>query len=142
MKKNYLTATASLLLSLCLASCNDEKDYPANYVGFENNSQEYRYDKSIPEDILEVKIIAVDKEKTDRIVRLSGNSVTVPGEPPCFQLMESQVTIKADQKSATTRIKIFPNRILKNSFLRLACTPQWTENDPKQSLLVIKFTPK
>lgn len=142
MKKNYLTATASLLLSLCLASCNDDKDYPANYVGFEHNSQEYHYDKSIREGVLEVKIIAVDKEKKDRIVRLSGSSTEIPGEPSCFQLTEKQVTIKADQKSATTRIKIFPNRILRNSALRLTCTPQWKENDPKQSLLIIKFTPK
>lgn len=142
MKKNYLTATASLLLSLCLASCNDEKDFPANYVGFEHNSQEYHYDKNGLEDVLEVKIIAVDKEKKDRILKLSGSSIEIPGEPSCFQLTEKQVTIKADQKSATTRIKIFPSHILKNSVLRLVCTPQWKENDPKQSLLIIRFTPK
>lgn len=142
MKKYYQAATASLLLSLCLASCNDDNDYPANYVGFEHNSQEYHYDKNIREDVLEVKIIAADKEKKDRVVKLSASTIEVPGEPSCFQLTEKQVTIKADQKSATTRIKIFPNRILRNSVLRLTTSPQWKENDPKQSVLIIQFTPK
>lgn len=142
MKKFYQTATASLLLSLCLASCNNDSDYPAGYVGFEHSSQEYPYNKSTQEEILEIKIIAVDKEKKDRTVKLSANSIEIPGEPSCYQLTEKQVTIKADQKSVTTRIKIFPQYILKNATLRLTCTPQWKDNDPKQSRLIIQFTPK
>lgn len=142
MNKFYQTSTACLLLSLCLVSCNNDSDYPANYVGFEHSSQEYHYNKGEREEVLEIKIIAVDKEKKDRTVKLSGSSLEIPGEPSCYQLTEKQVTIKADQKSVTTRIKIYPQYILKNATLRLTCTPQWEENDPKQSRLIIQFTPK
>lgn len=141
MKKYYQTAMASLLLSLCLASCgdNNKKDYPASYVGFEHPIQDFKYDKAKEEEVLEVKIIAVDKEKKDRIMKLSGTSMQLPGESACFKLTESQVTIKADKKSVTTQIKIFPKRILKNTYLRLTCTPQWEDKEAKQSQLSIRF---
>lgn len=141
MKKYYQTAVASLLLSLCLASCNDnnKRDYPSNYVGFEHPTQKYRYDKVNQEETLEVKIIAVNKDKQDRIVKLSGKSIELPGEPSCFKLTETQVTIKADKKSATTKIKIFPKHVIRSSYLHLTCTPQWKDEEAKQSQLSIQF---
>lgn len=147
MKKYDRPTIATLLLSLCLmflSACQDSKknDYPANYVGFEELKLEHRYNTENQEEILEVKIIAIEKEKTDRIVKLSGTGVTIPGLTPYFQLTETQVTIKADKKSATTRIKIFPNHVIKNANIRLTCTPQWKAEDAKQSQLSIRLLPK
>lgn len=147
MKKYDRPMIAALLLSLCLihlSACQDSKknDYPANYVGFERSKLEHRYNKENQEETLEVKIIAIEKEKTDRIVKLSGASMEVPGEAPFFKLTETQVTIQADKKSVTTRIKVFPQRVIKNTSIRLTCTPQWKAEDAKQSQLNIRLLPK
>lgn len=143
MKQYYQTGTLVLLLSLCLASCQDnKKDYPTKYVGFERSSDNYYYDKNNTEETIELKIIAADKEKSNRVVKITATSITIPGEGAFYQLIESQVTIQAGHKSATARIKIFPNRVIKRSLLRVVCTPQWKDEEAKESQISLRMLPK
>lgn len=128
MKKSFLQQVfAVLALTLCFVSCNSDNDnYPKNYVGFDHSTQSVTCDKNKTVEEIQVKIIAVEKENEDRVLKLSGNDQTLPGKSPIFQLTEKQVTIKAGKKSVTTTIKIFPKEMLmKKQNLQLVCIPQW-----------------
>lgn len=141
MKRSYQTIIAALLLIFCLSACNDtdKNNYPVNYVGFERTVQEYHYNKEKQEQTLEVKIIAVEKEKADRVVKLTAAGIDLPDRPSYFKLTESQVVIKANQKSATIQIIIYPKYAIKNSFIRLTCTPQWKAENAKESQFAIRL---
>lgn len=135
MKKSFLQHVfAVLTLALCLVSCNSDNDnYPKNYVGFEHSTKSVTCDKSKAMEDIQIKIIAVEKEKEDRVLKLSISNQALPGKTPIFQLTEKQVTIKAENKSVTTTIKIFPKEMLMNKqYLQLVCTPQWKGGEPSK----------
>ncbi len=133
--------TALLLTTVLLTSCNDTKDnYPENYVGFEKGAITHYYDSKNQEESIEIKIIAVDKENTDRVVKLSATSADIPGKETPFRLVDKQLVIKADKKSVSTQIIIDPKQTIRHSFIQVTCTPQW--KDAKISQLVVRLERK
>ncbi|MEG0648119.1 MAG: hypothetical protein RR471_13260 [Bacteroides sp.] len=145
MEKFYQKTVMTLLIGSFLAACSSNKknDYPADYVGFERAHQEYTYTKGVQEELFDIKIIAVEKSKEDRIVKISSGKTTTPGGEFVFmELTEEKVVIKAGKKSATTRIRFFPKHIFKGTFVQLTCTPQWKDKNAQPSKLNIQLIPK
>lgn len=132
-----------LLLSTCLNlfSCDsDTDDFPKDYVGFEKATETVDFDKNEAERELEIKIIATEKSKEDRVVLLS-IPPSPPGQMPTIKLAEDKVTIKAGKKSAKIIAKIYPKlTILKKQHVTLSCVPQWKEG--KTSMLTIRLQRK
>ena len=101
MKRFYFQTTVALLVSLLLLACDDKnKNYPTDYVGFEHSMQSHFYSKSDKEETIEVKVIAVDKKKEDREVKLSINRSAIPGIGVVCKLNNDRLIIKAGKKEA------------------------------------------
>lgn len=132
-----LMAGAWMLLAV-LASCDKNSNYPKEYVGFEKRSIEYAFSPEKNTEEFDVKIIAADKQDRDREVTVEG--VTTPGKKPVFSIDTKKVVIPAKKKSAKVRVKIYPERIAKQSTLRLVCTPK--DKKAQSTQLMIKLKPK
>lgn len=85
MKRFYFQTTVALLVSLLLLACDDKnKNYPTRLCRLQEHSmQSHFYSKSDKEETIEVKVIAVDKKKEDREVKLSINRSAIPGIAWC-----------------------------------------------------------
>lgn len=145
MEKFYQKVVMTLVILSFLAACksNKKNDYPTDYVGFERVHQEYAYNKAMQEETLDIKIIAIEKSKEDRIIKLSSSATTTPGRESVFvKLTEEQVIIKAGKKSVTTQIKLYPKHIIKGTFVHLISTPQWKDKNAQPSKLSIRLIPK
>lgn len=141
MRRFYSRATGMLLACLLFTACNDKKgDYPANYVGFEHSTETYLYNRNASEETLTVKVIAVDKSKEDRKVKLNVNRPADTGMGEAFTLADDLLTIKAGKKEATATLKLYPQKVLKGTFIVMTCTPQW--KDGQSSKISIRLTPK
>ncbi len=139
MKRFYFHSILVLLASILFMSCdNESKNYPKDYVGFKNSSQTYTYDKSNEEETLIIKIIALKKEDKDRKIKISVNKTPVVAG--AFKLVDDYLTIKAGSKEALLKIKIYPNKITKGTFIQLSSMGQWQNG--QSSRLTIKLTPK
>lgn len=126
MKKfNDANAKVFVLLLLCMSlfSCNnDNDDFPKDYVGFKNLTQTVELEKGKEEMNMEIKLIAMEKSKKDRVLLLNASAMS--GHEPIIKLTESKVIIKAGKKSVTTTIKILPGHlVLKKQNVILTCTP-------------------
>ncbi|MCS2957096.1 hypothetical protein NXV73_15110 [Bacteroides salyersiae] len=111
MKRFYFQTTVALLVSLLLLACDDKnKNYPTDYVGFEHSMQSHFYSKSDKEETIEVKVIAVDKKKEDREVKLSINRSAIPGIGVVCKLNNDRLIIKAGKKEAKATITLFSGK--------------------------------
>ncbi len=136
-----IIAAALLPSVLLVASCGgSNNNYPEGYVGLDKKGLTHHYNVNNEEETITLKIVAAEKTKSDRVVKLSASSITIPGEAPTFQLEGNTVTVKADTKEASTKIKIFPKRVIKHSYIQVTCVPQW--KDAESSQLVIRLEPK
>lgn len=141
MKRFYSQAATTVLASLLLLACdNKKKDYPADYVGFERSTQTYYYDPSNQEETLEVKVIAVDKKKEDREVKLNIRQSNIPGIGTIYKLTNDRLTIKAGKKEAKTTIVLSPKKAIKGQIIQVSCTPLWKGG--QTSKLAIELMPK
>lgn len=141
MKRFYSQAATALLASLLLLACNNKKkDYPKDYVGFERSTQTYYYNPANTEETLEVKVIAVEKKKEDREVKLNTNQSNIPGIGTVYKLTNSRLTIAAGKKEAKTTIVLSPKKAIKGQVIQLSCTPLW--KDGQTSKLAIELIPK
>lgn len=141
MKRFYFQVTGVLLAGFLLMACNDKKkDYPTDYVGFEHGMQSYFYDKANKEESIEVKVIAIEKKKEDREIKLSLNRSNIPGIGTLYKLTNDRLIIKAGKKEARTTVTIYPQKIIKGTIIQLVCTPQW--KDGQASRLSIELKPK
>lgn len=126
MKRFYFQATVALLASLLLLACDDKsKNYPTDYVGFEHSVQSHFYNKSDKEETIEVKVIAVNKKKEDREVKLSLNRSTIPGIGVVCKLNNDRLIIKAGKKKAKATITLFPGKAINGEIIQIVCTPLW-----------------
>lgn len=126
MKRFYFQTTVALLVSLLLLACDDKnKNYPTDYVGFEHSMQSHFYSKSDKEETIEVKVIAVDKKKEDREVKLSINRSAIPGIGVVCKLNNDRLIIKAGKKEAKATITLFPGKAIKGEIIQIVCTPLW-----------------
>lgn len=142
MKKLKDLSTKALFLSIMLPflyACSNKSDnYPEGYVGFKQSKLLEEHDKELAEYDLSIAIIATSKSKEDRTVLLSTPAPT-SGQAAIISLTESQVTIKAGSKSATTVVKVFPNRMtFKQQNVTLSCTPQWKEGTTSRLTILLK----
>lgn len=141
MKKfNDANAKVFVLLLLCMSlfSCNnDNDDFPKDYVGFKNLTQTVELEKGKEEMNMEIKLIAMEKSKKDRVLLLNASAMS--GHEPIIKLTESKVIIKAGKKSVTTTIKILPGHlVLKKQNVILTCTPQWKEGKSSKMTILLK----
>ena len=141
MKRFYSQAAMTLLASLLLLACdNKKKDYPTDYVGFERSTQTYYYNPANQEETLEVKVIAVDKKKEDREVKLSINRSAIPGIGVVCKLNNDRLIIKAGKKEAKATITLFPGKAIKGEIIQIVCTPLWEGG--QTSKMSIELIPK
>ena len=104
MKKLLRPTTFALLtMALCFTACeNGNNSYPKEYLGFEKKAQDFSYQKNTAEAEFQVKIIAVDKTKEDRIVFIESPSrPTKPGSSSAQFLK----IIKSPSREAVNRPK-------------------------------------
>ena len=124
MKRFYFQTTVALLVSLLLLACDDKnKNYPTNQ-----------------EETLEVKVIAVDKKKEDREVKLSINRSAIPGIGVVCKLNNDRLIIKAGKKEAKATITLFPGKAIKGEIIQIVCTPLWEGG--QTSKMSIELIPK
>lgn len=141
MKRFYFQTTVALLVSLLLLACDDKnKNYPTDYVGFEHSMQSHFYSKSDKEETIEVKVIAVDKKKEDREVKLSINRSAIPGIGVVCKLNNDWLIIKAGKKEAKATITLFPGKAIKGEIIQIVCTPLWEGG--QTSKMSIELIPK
>ena len=141
MKRFYFQTTVALLVSLLLLACDDKnKNYPTDYVGFEHSMQSHFYSKSDKEETIEVKVIAVDKKKEDREVKLSINRSAIPGIGVVCKLNNDRLIIKAGKKEAKATITLFPGQAIKGEIIQIVCTPLWEGG--QTSKMSIELIPK
>ena len=141
MKRFYFQTTVALLVSLLLLACDDKnKNYPTDYVGFEHSMQSHFYIKSDKEETIEVKVIAVDKKKEDREVKLSINRSAIPGIGVVCKLNNDRLIIKAGKKEAKATITLFPGKAIKGEIIQIVCTPLWEGG--QTSKMSIELIPK
>ena len=141
MKRFYFQTTVALLVSLLLLACDDKnKNYPTDYVGFEHSMQSHFYSKSDKEETIEVKVIAVDKKKEDRGVKLSINRSAIPGIGGVCKLNNDRLIIKAGKKEAKATITLFPGKAIKGEIIQIVCTPLWEGG--QTSKMSIELIPK
>ena len=141
MKRFYFQTTVALLVSLLLLACDDKnKNYPTDYVGFEHSMQSHFYSKSDKEETIEVKVIAVDKKKEDREVKLSINRSAIPGIGVVCKLNTDRLIIKAGKKEAKATITLFPGKAIKGEIIQIVCTPLWEGG--QTSKMSIELIPK
>lgn len=141
MKRFYFQTTVALLVSLLLLACDDKnKNYPTDYVGFKHSMQSHFYSKSDKEETIEVKVIAVDKKKEDREVKLSINRSAIPGIGVVCKLNNDRLIIKAGKKEAKATITLFPGKAIKGEIIQIVCTPLWEGG--QTSKMSIELIPK
>lgn len=141
MKRFYFQTTVALLVSLLLLACDDKnKNYPTDYVGFEHSMQSHFYSKSDKKETIEVKVIAVDKKKEDREVKLSINRSAIPGIGVVCKLNNDRLIIKAGKKEAKATITLFPGKAIKGEIIQIVCTPLWEGG--QTSKMSIELIPK
>ena len=141
MKRFYFQTTVALLVSLLLLACDDKnKNYPTDYVGFEHSMQSHFYSKSDKEETIEVKVIAVDRKKEDREVKLSINRSAIPGIGVVCKLNNDRLIIKAGKKEAKATITLFPGKAIKGEIIQIVCTPLWEGG--QTSKMSIELIPK
>ena len=141
MKRFYFQTTVALLVSLLLLACDDKnKNYPTDYVGFEHSMQSHFYSKSDKEETIEVKVIAVDKKKEDREVKLSINRSAIPGIGVVCKLNNDRLIIKAGKKEAKATITLFPGKAITGEIIQIVCTPLWEGG--QTSKMSIELIPK
>jgi hypothetical protein len=140
MKRFYFQTTVALLVSLLLACDDKNKNYPTDYVGFEHSMQSHFYSKSDKEETIEVKVIAVDKKKEDREVKLSINRSAIPGIGVVCKLNNDRLIIKAGKKEAKATITLFPGKAIKGEIIQIVCTPLWEGG--QTSKMSIELIPK
>ena len=141
MKRFYFQTTVALLVSLLLLACDDKnKNYPTDYVGFEHSMQSHFYSKSDKEETIEVKVIAVDKKKEDREVKLSINRSAITWIGVVCKLNNDRLIIKAGKKEAKATITLFPGKAIKGEIIQIVCTPLWEGG--QTSKMSIELIPK
>lgn len=126
MRKLLLPASLGLFtMALTLVSCNEsDNQYPDKYVGFASSAQDFSYRKDSPGEEFQVKIIAVDKSKEDRVVYIETPQKPQNGEGNFFKIKEKKITIKEGKKSAKATIIVYPQKIGMSNYIQLTCRPE------------------
>lgn len=128
-----------MLALLSLSACGgDTANYPDEFVGFDKVSKSYTFDRQAENQEISVKIIAASKSREDRkaVLNIRWN----PMKKPVAKLIDTEVVIPANKKSATARIRVLPKQIKQHETLHVICSPK--DGKAKQSQLVLKLAVK
>lgn len=137
MRKLLVPASLALFtMAPVFASCNDtHSEYPDKYVGFATSAQDFTYRKDSPGEEFQVKIIAVDKSKEDRVVYISTPQKPQNGESSFFKIKENKITIKEGKKSAKVTIILYPQKIKISNYIQLICRPEDKKSEPSNTTI-------
>lgn len=137
MKKLFTLKTLLLAVATqSLTSCDDgNNSFPDKYIGFADKSQELTYSKNDKETEFQVKIIAVDKSKEDRIVTIESPYRPANGAKQFFKIKDSTVTIKAGSKSGKATLILYPKEIGISKYIQLICRPQDKKSEASKLLI-------
>lgn len=126
MRKLLVPASLALFtMALAFASCNDNNsEYPDKYIGFAGSAQDVTYRKDSPDEEFQVKIIAVDKAKEDRVVYIETPQKPQNGSGSFFKIKENKITIKEGKKSAKVTIILYPQKVGISNYIQLTCRPE------------------
>lgn len=122
--------------ALLISACSNSDNYPKEYIGFEKQSISHTYDIKNEEETLTLKIIAGEKQDTDRKLTISS-----PMGGNGFSIQDPHPVIPKGKKSIKIDITLYPKKI--NGIqraLRLTCTPDG--KDAKASEISIRLQKK
>lgn len=118
-------SVAILTMTLALTSCEgNDNSFPKKYVGFEKSERDIAYKESDEQVEIQVKIIAVDKSKEDRVVLIESSQIPQNTIKQFFRIKENRITIPAGKKSATATIIVYPKKLSILQKFQLICRPQ------------------
>lgn len=121
---------------LLASACSDNDNYPKEYIGFEQQSVSHTYDMKNDEETLTLKIIAGDKQDTDRKLTI-GSPVRSDG----FRIRDLHPVMLKGKKAVTLDITLYPKKINGiHRVIRLTCTPDG--KDAKVSEIAIHLQKK
>lgn len=122
--------------ALLLNACSGSDNYPKEYIGFEKQSVSHTYDLKNEEEIVTLKIIAGEKQDTDRKLTISS-----PMSSGGFIIQNTHPVIPKGKKSVKIDITLYPKKIkAMQRNLRLVCTPDG--KDAKVSEISIRLQKK
>lgn len=126
MKKLLTPASLALLtMTLAFTSCEGTNNsFPKEYVGFESSTQDFGYKGTDNQKEVQVKIIATEKTKEDRIILIEAPQSSSNGVDNFFYVKESKITMKAGSKSVKATIVLHPQKIGITRYIQLICKPQ------------------
>lgn len=132
---------AILTMTFALTSCEgNDNSFPKKYVGFEKSERNLAYKESDEQVEIQVKIIAVDKSKEDRVILIESPQSPQNTIKHFFRIKESRITIPAGKKSVTATIIVYPKKLSIVRKFQLICRPQTP--DAEVSRLIIRLVKK
>ncbi len=141
--KRLLAPAIQVILTLAIAftSCdNNSNSLPKEYVGFEKSECDLAYKENDEQVEMQVKIIAVDKSKEDRVVLIESPQSSQSTIKHFLRIKENRITIPAGKKSAKATITVYPKNLSILRKLQLICRPQTP--GAEASKLIIRLVKK
>ena len=116
--------------ALLISACSNNDNYPKEYIGFEKQFISHTYDTKNEEETLTLKIIAAEKQDTDRKLTISSSTS-----------QNAHPVILKGKKSVKIDIILYPKQIKSvQRIIRLICTPDG--KDAKISEISIRLQKK
>ena len=104
--------------ALLISACSNNDNYPKEYIGFEKQFISHTYDTKNEEETLTLKIIAAEKQDTDRKLTISSSTSN-----NSFHIQNAHPVILKGKKSVKIDIILYPKQIKSvQRILRLICT--------------------
>ena len=70
-ENKYTFSITNFFMPLLISACSNNDNYPKEYIGFEKQFISHTYDTKNEEETLTLKIIAAEKQDTDRKLTIS-----------------------------------------------------------------------
>ena len=143
--KTFMRAIGLIIALSTLSACGENEHYPQQYLGFKHTYREFTFPKTEDTHDIIVTVIATEKSDKDRKVTITsqwnaGGGSWKPSKEAIFQLLDKNITIQAQKKSAEVRLRIFPRRIKQSETVYLTCKPQ--DRDIHSTQITLKLNIK
>lgn len=126
----------TIFYALLISACSNNDNYPKEYIGFEKQFISHTYDTKNEEETLTLKIIAAEKQDTDRKLTISSSTSN-----NSFHIQNAHPVILKGKKSVKIDIILYPKQIKSvQRIIRLICTPDG--KDAKISEISIRLQKK
>lgn len=122
--------------AVLMGACTSNDNYPKDYIGFEQQRTGHTYDVGHEEETISLKIVAGDKQDTDRKLTVTSNQ-----QVNSFLIKDAHPIMQKGKKSVKVDIIIYPKRInWQQHVIHLICTPDG--KDAKVSETFIRLEKK